>query len=75
MTSQEIFNYIGIDMGWVLIGTIAACLIMLILIVILFVQNSKLKKKYNTFMSGEDGRTLETIITSRFKEVDDLKKR
>lgn len=73
MTGQEVFNYIGIDMGWVLIGAVAACLIMLILIIVLFVQNSKLKKKYNQFMSGEDGRSLETVIASRFKEVDELK--
>ena len=72
MASQEIFNYIGIDMGWVLIGTVAACLLMLILIVILFVKNHNLKKKYNSFMTGEDGKSLENIILERFKEIDNL---
>ena len=73
MTGQDVFNYIGLDMGWVLIGTIAACFIMLILILILFAQNKKLKKTYHEFMSGEDGKSLETVITTRFKEVDELK--
>lgn len=73
MTGQEVFNYIGIDMGWVLIGAIAVCVIMLILIIVLFIQNSKLKKKYNEFMTGEDGRSLEKVIIERFREIDDLK--
>ena len=72
MTSQEVFNYIGIDMGWVLIGAVAACLLMFILIVILFVKNHNLKKKYNSFMTGEDGKSLENVILERFKEIDDL---
>ena len=45
MTSQEIFNYIGIDMGWVLIGSVAACLLMFLLIIVLFIKNSNLKKE------------------------------
>lgn len=72
-TSQEIFNYIGIDMGWVLIGTVASCLLMFVLTVILFIQNNKLKKSYNAFMAGEDGKSLEEILRERFDEVDDLK--
>ncbi len=72
MTGQEIFNYIGIDMGWVLIGTIAVCLLLLILVIVLFVKNHNLRKSYQSFMSGEDGRSLEKIITERFKEIDNL---
>ena len=72
MTGQDIFNYIGIDMGWVLIGAVAVCVLMLVLIIILFVKNSKLKKSYQSFMAGEDGRSLEKIITERFKEIDNL---
>ncbi len=72
MTGQEVFNYIGIDMGWVLIGAVAACLLMLILIIVLFIQNGRLKKKYNSFMSGEDGRSLEKIMMERFEQIDDL---
>lgn len=72
-TGQEIFNYIGMDMGWVLIGAILFCLIMFVLIIILFVQNNKLKKNYNTFMSGEDGKSLQQTIMERFSEVDGLK--
>lgn len=72
MTGQEIFNYIGIDMGWVLIGAVAACLLMLILIIVLFVKNHNLKKTYRSFMAGENGKSLEKVITERFKEIDEL---
>lgn len=72
MTGQEVFNYIGIDMGWVLIGAVAVCLLMLILIMILFIKNSNLKKTYRSFMAGEDGKSLEKVIIERFKEIDEL---
>lgn len=72
MTSQEVFSYIGIDMGWVLIGAVAACLLMFILIIILFVKNHNLKKKYKSFMTGEDGKSLEKVMIERFNEIDDL---
>ena len=72
MTGQEIFNYIGIDMGWVLIGAVAACLLMFLLIIVLFIKNSNLKKKYNSFMVGEDAKSLEEIMLKRFQEIDDL---
>ena len=62
MTSQEVFSYIGIDMGWVLIGAVAACLLMFMLIIILFVKNHNLKKKYKSFMTGEDGKSLEKVM-------------
>lgn len=72
MTGQEIFNYIGIDMGWVLIGAVATCVLMLILIIVLFVKNHNLKKTYQSFMVGENGKSLEKVITERFKEIDNL---
>ncbi len=72
MTGQEVFNYIGIDMGWVLIGAVVACLLMLILIIVLFVKNHNLKKTYHSFMAGENGKSLEKVITERFKEIDEL---
>lgn len=72
IAGQDIFNYIGIDMGWVVLGLAAVYLLMLILILVLFVKNSKLKKKYNAFMAGEDGRSLEKIMLERFDQIDNL---
>ena len=41
--------------------------------IILLVKVSNLTKKYNAFMKGSDGYTLESTILNRFKEIDILK--
>ena len=41
--------------------------------IILLVKIGKLTKKYNAFMKGSDGHTLESTILNRFKEIDILK--
>ena len=41
--------------------------------IILLVKIISLTKKYNAFMKGSDGNTLESTILARFKEIDVLK--
>jgi len=41
--------------------------------IILLVKVGSLTKKYNAFMKGSDGHTLESTILTRFKEIDMLK--
>lgn len=41
--------------------------------IILLVKIISLTKKYNAFMKGSDGHTLESTILTRFKEIDVLK--
>lgn len=41
--------------------------------IILLVKVGSLTKKYNAFMKGSDGHTLESAILARFKEIDILK--
>ena len=41
--------------------------------IILLVKVGSLTKKYNAFMKGSDGYTLESTILNRFKEIDVLK--
>lgn len=41
--------------------------------IILLVKIGSLTKKYNAFMKGSDGHTLENTILTRFKEIDILK--
>lgn len=70
---MELFNMIGIDAGYVLIGTAATALLLFILVIILFVKQSKLVKKYNDFMQGAEGKSLEAVVTQRFSEIDGIK--
>ena len=41
--------------------------------IIILVKLGSLTKKYNAFMKGSDGHTLESTIMTRFKEIDVLK--
>lgn len=41
--------------------------------IILLVKVCNLAKKYREFMKGADGHTMESAITSRFKEIDGLR--
>lgn len=70
---MNIFDELGIDIGYVLLGVAAFAIILFILVIILFVKTKNLKKKYKSFMSGSDGKNLEEIILSRFSEIDFLK--
>lgn len=70
---MEIFDMIGIDAGYVLLGTLAMILILFVLVILLFVKNKKLVRKYESFMKGADGTSLESMITQRFSEVDQIK--
>lgn len=72
---MELFNQLGIDMGYVLIGSVAFCVILLILVIVILAKQSKLKKQYKKFMSGKDAESLEEEILSRFEEVSNIKKK
>lgn len=65
---------IGVDPAFLMIG-------MLVLIIILFVmlistkgRIKNLEKKYEDFLRGKDGATLEDLILTRFDEIDKLKR-
>lgn len=51
----------------------AILLILFIMNIVSLTKIRKLKKKYNSFMEGNDGKTLEETVLSRFRQVDDLK--
>jgi hypothetical protein len=70
---MELFNELGIDAGYVLLGALGAIVVLLILIIILMVKQSKLNKKYKTFMKGATGENLEGIVTKKFAEIDEIK--
>ncbi len=68
-----VFDQLGIDIGYVLLGTVGAVLILLILLIVIMAKQSKLKKKYNQFMEGQDAKSLEKVIYTRFDEIDNMK--
>ena len=67
-----LFDDFGIDIGYVILGMAGIMLIMLILLIATMVKNSGLRKKYNMFMDGEDGKNLEKAILDKFAAIDTL---
>ena len=69
-----IFDELGIDLGYVVIGLIGFIILLTIIVLVLLVKSTKLKKSYKAFMMGNQGSALEEIMMSRFQEIDELKK-
>ena len=58
---------------YILLGS---CFLTLLLVLLVIIQGSrirKLKKKYESFIQGSEGTSLEEMILNRFREVDQLK--
>lgn len=58
----------GIDAGYLLLGLLIINVILLVLIVVAFIQISNFKKKYNKFMLGKDGGSLEKDIMTLYED-------
>ena len=69
---MEIFDYIGADIGYVVLGLLGFSLLLFILLLITMIKNAGLRKKYKTFMDGENGKNLEKAILDKFSAIDTL---
>lgn len=69
---MKLFNQLGIDVGYVIMGMTAVILIMFIMLIVTIVKNSNMRKKYNQFMAGEDGKNMEQSILDKFSSIDKL---
>ena len=59
---MEVFDSIGLDIGYVLLGSIGLTLCILILCIISLCKVHSLKKKYKIFMSGSTVESMEDEI-------------
>jgi len=65
---------ISVDiLAYALVGTIVFCVIIFILLIVTLVKQSKLRKKYEKFMSGNDAASLESLVTTKFAEIESMK--
>lgn len=69
---MRLFDTIGIDGSYVVLGLAGFSVILLILIIVLFTKNGRLRKKYETFMQGEEATSLEKMFAKKFGQVDGL---
>lgn len=71
---MEVFNELGIDIGYVVIGMTGVIFIISIMLIITMVKNASMRKKYKIFMDGENGKNLEKSILDKFAAIDTLEK-
>lgn len=68
----DIEELTGISLDIFVIGLAALVLILIIVMIINSVKMSKLKKRYNAFMEGQDAKSLEDTLIKRLNQVDEL---
>ena len=74
MEETMLFEQFGIDISYVVIGLAALVLILAILVLVFIVKCSKLKKRYEVFLSGKDAQSMEELIADMVKDVNAVKK-
>lgn len=74
--NSDIMNSIGLgslDIAYLFIGLIVLIFILFIICIVNLVKFSKLKKRYEAFMLGEDAKSMEKEITALFSDMNYLK--
>lgn len=69
----DFFGLFSVNALYVVLGLSALILVLIVLLIVNMVNIKKIRIKYETFMSGENGKNLEKVILKRFKEIDELK--
>lgn len=67
-----ISQYLGFDSDYIILGLAGFCIILFILVIVNMVQTSKMKKKYEKFMSGKNAKSLEETLLKRLDQIDSL---
>lgn len=65
-------QYLGIPTDYIVIGLVAVVLILLIMLIVCLILIAKQKKRYDFFMRGKNGKSLEESLIRRLSEIDDL---
>jgi hypothetical protein len=70
----NIEEWTGISLDIFVLGLAALVLILIIVMIVNSVKMTKLKKRYNQFLSGKDAQSLEDTLVQRLNQIDDLLK-
>lgn len=62
----------GFDSDYIIIGLAAVIIILFVLLIVNMVKTSQLRKKYERFMNGKDGKSLEDNLIFRLDQIDEL---
>ena len=71
MVKNDFLHMLGlgnIDIGYLFLGLLVICIILLVLVIIAFSQISSFKKKYAKFMQGKNASSLEKDIIGLYED-------
>lgn len=69
---MEFFTLINEYATYIILGMAAFIILLFILYIVNIVQSKKLKKRYEKFMQGKDGASLEDNLVRRVNEIEEL---
>lgn len=67
---ETISQSIGLDVGVMFLLLLVLIIILAVITVISSMRLSRLTKKYQTFMRGKDGETMEAVFLDKFDEIE-----
>lgn len=67
------FDLFSVDILYIVLGLLGIAVISIILAVVAICKAVSMKKKYNEFMEGSDGKTIEGLIKDNLAEISTLK--
>ncbi len=69
----DFFGIITINGAYLIIGLTVLLIICFVMVISLLCKLKNLTKRYEDFMGGRDGRTMEEMIKSKLGEIEDIK--
>ncbi len=67
-----LFDKIGISTDYIVVGILAILIVLIVMYIILYKKNKALIRKYNRFMKGSSGATLEDGLIKRLEDLEEL---
>ena len=68
------FSDYGIELDMVVIALAALLVILIVLSIVLIAKQSKMRKRYEAFMQGQEGKSLEEAFNKKFENMDTINK-
>jgi len=73
--TNDVVKVFGVNLEYLLIGLVVAIIIICVLLIVTLCKLNALKKKYNAFMMGKSGQSLEDGLVKRIEQVEMLQVR
>ncbi len=70
--NSDLLSMLGFDPAYIIIGMAAVIVILFIMIIVALAKIGGLRKKYESFMRGENGKSLEKTLIKRLDQLDEI---